>query len=225
MRPPTLLVIAKAPVPGLVKTRLTPPLPAQVAADVAAAALLDTLANVLAAATALGADRPVVALDGDVAAAARPDAVRAALARCEVVPQRGAGLGERLAAAHADTAQRRPGAGTVQVGMDTPQAGAQLLVHAAGLLRLAPAALGTAVDGGWWLLGLRDPCDAAVLASVPMSRSDTGSSTLAALLRRGLAVAEVPPLRDVDTWADARAVAARRPGSAFAAAVEQALAP
>jgi glycosyltransferase A (GT-A) superfamily protein (DUF2064 family) len=224
VRPPTLLVVAKAPVPGQVKTRLTPPLSPHVAADVAAAALLDTLASVCAAAAILGGERALVALDGDVEVAARRGAIRAAVARCEVLPQRGDGLGERLAAAHADAAARRPGRGTVQVGMDTPQAEADLLVDAAGLLRTAPAALGAASDGGWWLLALRDPRHARVLAALAMSRADTGRETRRALLLQGLAVAELPELRDVDTWDDARAVAAHRPGSGFAAAVRQAAA-
>ena len=63
---PVFLVVAKAPVPGQVKTRLCPPLNALQAARVAAAALLDTLDSVCRAAGVLGTRRPIVALAGDL---------------------------------------------------------------------------------------------------------------------------------------------------------------
>jgi hypothetical protein len=84
----------------------------------------------------------------------------------------------------------------------------------------ADAVLGPAADGGWWALGLRDPAHAAVLRDVPMSTAQTGARTHAALRARGLRIAPLAVLRDVDTVADARAVAARcGAGSRFAAAV------
>ena len=43
--------------------------------------------------------------------------------------------------------------------------------------------LGPAEDGGWWVLGLRDPLRARALRDVPMSRGDTAARTLAALAR------------------------------------------
>jgi glycosyltransferase A (GT-A) superfamily protein (DUF2064 family) len=103
--------------------------------------------------------------------------------------------------------------------MDTPQLSPGLLTLALGGLRLADAVIGPAMDGGWWGLGLRDPRNAAVLADVPMSTATTGAQTLAALHDRGLEVQSLPMLRDVDTMADAIAVAARIPGSRFATAL------
>ena len=93
-----LLVVAKAPVPGLAKTRLTPPATPHQAAEIAAAALLDSLDAVLATPGAV----PVVAMTGDVAQAARTDELRARLDRVVVVEQRGARFADRLANAHAD---------------------------------------------------------------------------------------------------------------------------
>ncbi|GAA2396534.1 TIGR04282 family arsenosugar biosynthesis glycosyltransferase [Dactylosporangium salmoneum] len=195
-----LVLLAKAPVPGRVKTRLCPPWTPVQAAALAAAAIADTV-EALAAAPA--AARTLVA-DGGLAAP--PGWGR--------VPQRGDGLGERLAAAYADTA--RPGLATLLVGMDTPQLGVGHLVAAAAALAGADAVLGPAEDGGWWTLALRDPAAAAVLAAVPMSTPDTFERTRAALAGLGLRVAVTATLRDVDTAADAYAAAAARPDRRFA---------
>ncbi|MDX8053950.1 DUF2064 domain-containing protein [Lentzea sp. BCCO 10_0798] len=204
-----LLIMAKSPVPGQVKTRLCPPLSAEEAADVAAASLLDTISAALDTPGAV----PVVALAGVV----RREDVRDALAECVVVPQRGTSFAERLVHAHADIARfRMP---VLQIGMDTPQVTPSLLESCA---EFGEAALGFALDGGWWALGLRDPLRAAVLRDVPMSRADTGALTLEAL--RGLEVRTLPVLSDVDTMADARAVARQVPGGRFAAALAQAAA-
>lgn len=166
----TFLVMAKAPVPGLVKTRLTPAFSHHEAAALAAAALLDTLDIVLQAAghlacadgsatsSASAPARTVVALSGDLEHAAAPDAIRDALAPFTVVEQRGKGLGLRLAHAHRDAAGEF--GATVQIGMDTPQLSASALVAAAAMVVAGDgpdAVLGLAEDGGWWLLALRRP--------------------------------------------------------------------
>ncbi|GAA3220397.1 DUF2064 domain-containing protein [Pseudonocardia petroleophila] len=210
-----LLVLAKAPVPGLVKTRLCPPLEPAAAADLAAAALLDSLD----AASGVPGATPVAVLTGDPSRAARGPEVRAALSAVRVVPQRGDGLGARIAAAHADAAALLPGRPTLQIGMDTPQVTAGLLADAADRLSGVDAVLGLALDGGWWALGLRDPAAASLVADVPTSRDDTGTRTLAALRAAGLRVHLLPELSDVDTIDDALAVAALAPGTRFAAAL------
>jgi hypothetical protein len=199
-----LLVIAKEPVPGAVKTRLCPPCTPAQAARVAAAALADTLD----AAGAAPAARRTLVLQGRYPV---PVGWR-------VVAQRGDGLAERLAHAFAETA---PATASLLVGMDTPQLTAALLADAAkALAGGADAVLGLAEDGGWWALGLREPGHAQVLLGVPMSTSGTGAATLAALRRRRLTVAHLPVLRDVDTAADAWAVAGRcPPGGRFARVV------
>ncbi|MCX6462763.1 MAG: DUF2064 domain-containing protein [Pseudonocardiales bacterium] len=214
----TLVVLAKAPEPGRVKTRLCPPATPAEAAHLAAAALLDTLD----AARAVPGATVLVALTGDLARAARSGELTAALRGTAVVAQRGDGLGERIAAAHADAAALAPGVPSLQVGMDTPQLDGPLLAGAAARLhrKAGPdAVLGPASDGGWWALGLRDPRHAALVAGVPTSRTDTGERTLDALRAGGLRVELLTELRDVDTAADAVAVAAAAPHSRLAAAV------
>jgi glycosyltransferase A (GT-A) superfamily protein (DUF2064 family) len=78
--------------------------------------------------------------------------------------------------------------------------------------------LGAAHDGGYWAIGLRRP-DPAVFRGVPMSAAHTGAAQRARLARLGLRTMELPPLRDVDRFADARAVATQAPDTRFAAAV------
>ncbi|BBZ45946.1 TIGR04282 family arsenosugar biosynthesis glycosyltransferase [Mycobacterium parmense] len=197
--PVTLLVVAKAPEPGLAKTRLAATVGERVAADIAAAALLDTLDAV--------ADAPVaarvVALTGDLGAAARADEIRGRLESFAVISQRGDGFADRLANAHADSANGHP---VLQIGMDTPQVTADLLAGCARRLTGAPAVLGLADDGGWWVLGVRAPAMADCLRTVPMSQPDTGELTLKALRDNGVEVAPAPRLADFDVVGDVAAV-------------------
>jgi glycosyltransferase A (GT-A) superfamily protein (DUF2064 family) len=202
-----LLVVAKAPVPGLAKTRLCPPATPEEAADIAAAALLDTLDAVFA----VPDTTPVVAFTGDVTKAARRTEIVAALYRTIVIPQRGDDFADRLANAHEDVARLGP---VLQIGMDTPQVTPQLLIGAINRLHDLDAVLGHAADGGWWALGLRNPLEAQALRKVPMSRDDTGDLTRQAL--RHLRIGHLPVLSDVDTMSDAVQVASTMTSGRFA---------
>jgi rSAM/selenodomain-associated transferase 1 len=201
-----VIVIAKEPVPGRVKTRLSPALSPAAAAALAAAALADTL-DVVATSPV---SRRVLALDG------APGAWLPA--GFDLISQRAGGLDERLAAAFADAYATAP-LPMVLIGMDTPQVTADLIRDAAQSLVSgeADAVFGPAEDGGFWLLGLRRP-DRSLLAGVPMSRPDTGRVQLERLASAGLRVALTPQLTDVDTFDTARQVAGQVPGSRFAAA-------
>jgi glycosyltransferase A (GT-A) superfamily protein (DUF2064 family) len=211
--PVTVLVVAKAPVPGVAKTRLAAAVGPEMAADIAAAALLDTLDAVAAAPVTAR----VVALTGDLDAASRSDEIRERLADYFVIPQRGMDFADRLANAHADTAVVAGPHPVLQIGMDTPQVTAALLTRCCDALLASPAVLGIASDGGWWVLGLHSPTHADVLRAVPMSQGDTGAVTLRALRDTGINVVLVDELRDVDTIEDVAAVRDVSPsGSRFA---------
>jgi rSAM/selenodomain-associated transferase 1 len=199
---PALLVIAKEPAPGRVKTRLTPPCTPVQAAELAAAALADTLTAVM---RVRAAGRRVLVLDGRPGSWV-PDGF-------EVIPQRGDGLAERLAAAFEDV-----GGPAFLVGMDTPQVTPAYLEAGLDAVRTEDAAFGAALDGGYWGIGLRRP-DPRVFADVPMSEARTGAVQRARMIALGLRARILPPLLDVDTIADARAVAAEAPDGAFAAAL------
>lgn len=192
----TLLVIAKEPRPGRVKTRLTPPFTPRQAASLAEAALVDTLLAV----AATPARRRVLVLEGAPGPWLPPG--------IDVVPQCGGGLDERLAAAFADCAGP-----ALLIGMDTPQVTPELLtVDFAG----CDAYFGPAEDGGFWALGLAVP-DPDLVRGVPMSSAATGAAQRERLTAAGLRVRDLPRLRDVDTAYDAGLVAAAAPRGRFAA--------
>ncbi len=209
-----VLVVAKAPVAGEAKTRLGADVGLRVAADLAGAALLDTLD---ACEEAFAPDRRVIALSGDLERGAFSGELRRRLLAWTVLPQRGSGLAARLAAAHHDAAGvlRSP---VVQIGTDTPQVQAARLRDIGGRLETGScdAVLGPADDGGWWALGLAHPRWAAGLVGVPMSTSRTREATRRMLEASGASVAEAWALRDVDTLADGAAVSLEAPGSRFA---------
>jgi rSAM/selenodomain-associated transferase 1 len=198
-----LLVIAKQPVAGRVKTRLTPPLEPGQAAALADAALRDTL-DVVARTPA---SRRVLVFEGD-ADGFTP-------AGFDVVAQRGDDLGERLQAAFEDV----PGPALL-VGMDTPQLTPELLQDAALALTgaRADAVLGPTFDGGYWCVGFRGPV-AQAFTGVQMSRDDTCERQRQRFAALSLRVQEQPMLRDVDTIGDARRVAAAAPHTRFARAL------
>jgi glycosyltransferase A (GT-A) superfamily protein (DUF2064 family) len=203
--PVVVLVVAKAPVPGQAKTRLAATVGDRAAADIAAAALLDTLDAVVAAPVAAR----VVALTGDLDSAAAGAEIRSRLADFTVVPQRGEDFAARLANGHADAAAATNGLPVLQIGMDTPQVTGELLAECARELLAADAVLGLARDGGWWILGVTDAAAADCLRTIPMSRSDTGAVTLAALSDTVADVKILATLADVDTVDDVEAVRAR----------------
>jgi uncharacterized protein len=205
-----VLVVAKAPVAGQVKTRLGRDVGMAYAAELAAAALLDTL-ELCAAAFEPGQCH--LALDGDLAKASEGRLVRGLLRGWSVTGQRGETFGARLANAHRDLATRDR---VVQIGMDTPhlQPG-QLHTVVAGLDDHA-AVLAPAEDGGWWALALRSREQAAPLSGVAMSTDRTETDTRRALTETGLEVGTGPVVRDVDTLADADVVARLAPHTRFA---------
>jgi glycosyltransferase A (GT-A) superfamily protein (DUF2064 family) len=193
-----VLVMAKAPVAGAVKTRMCPPLHLSEAAELAAAALADTLQVVASS----GADEQWIALDGHPGEWLPPGFT--------VIAQRGATFAERL-----ENAWEHVGGPTLQIGMDTPQISTGLLQRSFAALEASPGAvLGHADDGGWWALGMLR-AQPGVFRDIPMSTPATGERQADRLRELGLGPGLLPPLVDVDEWAHAVAVAGQVPGTQF----------
>jgi len=200
MKPEVVVVLAKSPVAGRVKTRLQPAFSGAEAAALAAAAIRDTLDAV----GDLGPRRTVVAWDG-------PRVPWLPSSVC-VLPQRGTTLDERLEHVFDDVyASEGAPARVLLVGMDTPHLLAADLDVPWGD---DDAVLGPSCDGGYWSIGFRRHVPGAI-RGVPMSTARTGGDQLVRLERLGLRVGLLPMMRDVDDPEDAAAVAAVAPATRF----------
>ena len=202
----TVIVLAKAPEAGRVKTRLCPPCTPREAALLAEAALVDTL-DAVGAAT-LGTRR-VLALDGEPGPWFP--------AGFELIPQRPGGLDARIAGAFSDA-----GAPALLVGMDTPQITGDLVDEMLSELRRpgCDALLAPAMDGGYWAVGVAS-ADAAAFLGVPMSTRRTFRAQRRRFSELGLRTHVFRPLRDVDHYGDALAVATDAPHSRFASCLRE----
>lgn len=199
MRLQTLVVIAKEPVAGQVKTRLT----SRVSPDQAAAAAAGALSDTLGVLSGIPAHHRVLLLQGQPGAWV-PD-------EWQVRPQISGGLDQRLAEGIAAL----PGP-LLLVGMDTPQ---MTPADCTFDHTRFDCCLGLAEDGGFWAMGFADTSRAReTICGVPMSTDHTGAAQLRRLRSAGLTVQPMPTLRDVDHPADADAVARLVPDSHFARA-------
>jgi uncharacterized protein len=198
MRSPALAVIAKEPVAGLAKTRLTPSLGDQGAAAVAAALLADTLTLV----TEVEAE-PWLCF----APAAARERMAALAPGFRLLAQVDGDLGDRLAACAA--ALHAAGATRLAiVGADTPHVPADRCRAAFDLLNRVDVVLGPALDGGYYLIaidGSAGPPSAELFTGVPMGSDQVLEETLRRARRLGLRSALLPPLRDLDRVEDLQA--------------------
>ncbi|MEI6232151.1 MAG: TIGR04282 family arsenosugar biosynthesis glycosyltransferase [Planctomycetota bacterium] len=206
----TLILFAKYPTPGKVKTRLIPAVDAETAALLAEAFLQDV------------ADR--VARTFDVNAACvlcfdPPDArgafsellanVPVFLERFEFVEQRGAGLGERLALALNDI-RRTSGGPYIFIGTDTPDLPVSEIEKAATVARTGSAFLSRAHDGGYVLLALPENAPLNVFDNIAWSSTYTARDQIDQLKRCGIeTVVSERVWRDVDEPDDLMALVAR----------------
>lgn len=194
-----LAILAKAPVPGFAKTRLSPLL-----GDAGAARLQERLIG-RAVATGLASGLDPVTLwcapDADHAAFAGLQAPALRLAR-----QPEGSLGARMLAAFAAD----PGRPLVLIGTDCPVLGPGDLVEAASALAGgADLVLAPAEDGGYGLIGLRGPAP-FLFSDMPWSTDRVAALTLERAWAANLRIVLLPPVWDVDTPADYRRLVASR---------------
>lgn len=188
----TLIVLAKAPLPGYAKTRLVPALGEAGAAALAARLLAHTLAQARAA--DLG---PVVLCCAPQAG--HPAFVPFAASDIECVDQGEGDLGQRMQRAF----ERRLGNGShaLLLGTDAPALDAALLRRAALALLETDAVFVPTFDGGYALVGLRRPAP-ALFGGMVWSTSGVMAETRRRLAGAGLRHTELPPVVDIDTPAD-----------------------
>lgn len=194
-----LLVFAREPIPGQVKTRLIPALGASGAA-LLYRALLERAVN-----AAIGV--PGVAVELWCAGAPPGGGVCAELARrhgLELCHQGAGDLGQRMARALAEALTRSERA--VLIGSDCPGYHASYLTATFAALGGQDAVLGPAADGGYVLIGLRRPAP-DLFADIPWGTDAVLAATRAALARLGWTWAELPGLQDIDRPEDMAACA------------------
>jgi rSAM/selenodomain-associated transferase 1 len=188
----SVLIVAKAPIPGRTKTRLVPPLSAEQAARLQEALLLDTLD------ACRGEVADVGLLHADPADA--PALARLAGDGVPLVLQEGRGLGDALRLGMARLLRHGPAA---LVSSDIPGLPSGALRRAFALLeeRTCDVVLGPALDGGYWLIAMREACDAP-FDDIPWSTPAAYAVTVRRCEAAGLKVAAIDPWRDVDTLVD-----------------------
>lgn len=193
-----LLVMAKRPMPGATKTRLTPPLTPDDAAALYACFLADVVERVRDAGRAIHGLTPAIAY-------APPDGeayFRDIAPGFALIPQIGVTLGERLAAV-LTTAQAVGHDQVAAINSDSPSLPVEYLIQAYTELDKwgVDVVLGPCDDGGYYLIGWKRP-HPPLVHGVIMSRPDTLAQTLDAAAREGLRVALLPTWYDVDSPAD-----------------------
>jgi len=189
-----LCIMAKAPEAGRVKTRLCPPLSPADAAELYRCFLLDKIAQ---AREVAGAE-PVLAY-----APAQAAAVFEALAPgFTLLPQRGADLTARLTAVCAELFRNGCDA-AIMIDSDTPTLPTERLERAVAVMSGGgpDLALGPSEDGGYYLIGLREP-RAALFADIAWSTEEVFEETMRRAGALGLDVGLLPAWFDVDTAAD-----------------------
>jgi rSAM/selenodomain-associated transferase 1 len=190
-----IAVFAKAPEPGLAKTRLAPALGPD-----GAAALAERLLNhAVAQAVAAGL--------GPVTVWATPDATHPAFQRLgaqrgvHLAVQREGDLGARMAAAFEQTLASDPTTPLLLMGSDAPGLSAALLCQAAAALRAHAAVFVPALDGGYALVGLRALVP-TLFSKMVWSTPQVMADTRARLAAAGVAHVELPAVADIDEPAD-----------------------
>lgn len=205
-QPPTqgcaLAIMAKAPRPGAVKTRLSPPLTPGQAAQLNACFLKDTAESI--AVVASSSPVPAAALVAYTPVGEEPIFHRLLPDPFLLVPQRGATFGERLLAAAADILAC--GFDSVcLIDSDSPTVPGEAYQRAADELSRPGdrVVLGPAADGGYYLIGMKR-AHPAVFHQVPWSTGAVYSETRLRAHAASIEVVDLPLWYDVDDGATLR---------------------
>jgi rSAM/selenodomain-associated transferase 1 len=192
MRHYAIAVMARAPQPGQVKTRLVPPLSFERAAELYQCLLLDKLQQV---AEIPGVD-PYLAY---TPIEARPSMLALLPERFTLIPQAGSTLGDRLHRLSAILLERGHPA-TLLIDSDSPTLPTPYLLDAMAQLQRVTTdlVLGPTDDGGYYLIGLKRPCR-ALFDNIPWSGPTVLTDTLRRAATQRLQVAMLPSWFDVDT--------------------------
>jgi rSAM/selenodomain-associated transferase 1 len=203
MQPSALVVFAKAPIPGQVKTRLCPPLTPDEAATLHGSFVLDTLERTKTAATKLK-------LPVDRYLACSPSSAHVFFKIMEerqqvkLLDQVGDDIGTRMHHAF-ETLFARGYRLVILVGIDVPSLPLDHYKQALTLLESNDVVVGPALDGGYFLIGLKRPAP-GLFKDMPWSTAQVLRRTEEKAAALALKTALLAPWRDVDTLDDLRAL-------------------
>ncbi|MCL5292050.1 MAG: TIGR04282 family arsenosugar biosynthesis glycosyltransferase [Actinobacteria bacterium] len=197
MLPNVLVIMAKYPAPGLVKTRLCPPLEATSAAELYRAFLTDTIEK---AALVRSAEKFLAVYPGGLAEQLRIELGEG----FKAMPQTGSALGERLGEVFNRLLRANR---VVVIGSDTPTLPPVYIEKAFELLREFDLVLGPASDGGYYLVGLSIPAP-GLFSAVEWGGEKVLTQTLYIADALRLSTALLPEWYDIDTEEDLRRLAA-----------------
>ena len=185
-----LIIFAKSPIPGKVKTRLTPHITPTKAAELYEAFIADTISTALK----LKCERITVAYSPGYA---EKTFQRLCGQSVDYLPQKGHNLGERMKNAfkHSfDKGFKR----TVIIGTDSPTLPLSYIREAFDVLTEVPVTIGPTFDGGYYLIGLSAQED-ALFDNIEWSTSNVFGQTLARIKTASKQLSILPPWYDVDT--------------------------
>lgn len=197
--PTALVIFAKAPIPGQVKTRLCPPLTPDEAATLHGSFVLDTLERTKTAVMKLKLpiDRYLACAPSSAHVFFRIMEERQSV---KLIDQAGDDLGARMNQAFTSLFAQGYRQ-VVLIGTDVPTLPLHHFTQALTSLENHDLVLGPALDGGYYLIGLKRPIP-ELFANIPWSTDQVLRLTQEKASAIGLKASLIQPWRDVDTIAD-----------------------
>ncbi|MGR3293226.1 MAG: TIGR04282 family arsenosugar biosynthesis glycosyltransferase [Candidatus Scalindua sp.] len=186
----SLIIFAKSPIPGKVKTRLTPHITPTEAAELYKVFIADTMST----ARKLKCERVTIAYTPSNAEATFHSICGQSV---NYLPQKGGNLGERMENAfkHSfDNGSKR----TVIIGTDSPTLPLSCIQKAFDALKKVPVTIGPTFDGGYYLIGLSEQND-TIFDGIDWSTSRVFGQTLARIQAANKQLYVLPPWYDIDT--------------------------
>ena len=198
-----LVIFAKAPIPGQVKTRLCPPLTPDEAATLYGSFVLDTLERTKAAVAKfkLPIDRYLACAPSSTHVFFKIMEERQGV---RLIDQVGEDIGARMHQTFA-TLLTKGYRHVIMVGTDVPSLPLSQYQQACTLLASHDLVLGPALDGGYYLIGLKQPTP-SLFTDMPWSTEHVLARTKEQAETLGLTLATTDPWRDVDTVDDLQAL-------------------
>jgi rSAM/selenodomain-associated transferase 1 len=196
--PQRLLVFARLPERGRVKTRLAAAIGEERALAVYEAMLADVLAGV-------GESSPETEIEVLWAPTenADGDSLRRAFGERSLAMQTGATLGDRMSMAFSERFFFHRTQKVVAIGVDEPRLTRALIDHAFALLDSCEWVVGPATDGGYYLIGCRSAAfDTSIFDGIAWGTADVLQTTVAKIATAGATLATLPERSDIDVAED-----------------------